>query len=53
MLQIRRSTVNTRYITAMKGTTIWLTVAILLSPPMTTAATQKARISDDITIAIE
>ena len=49
MLHITRIRTNTIYITAINGTITWLTLAILLTPPIRTAATQNARISDAMT----
>ena len=53
ILQIIKINANTKYATAINGTTIWLTLAIRLIPPISTAPTQNARIREAITTVQE
>ena len=46
ILHTTSTSTNTVYITAMKGTIIWLTLAIRFTPPISTAATQNASTSE-------
>ena len=49
ILHTTSTSTNTIYITAIKGTIIWLTLAIRFTPPISTAATQNASTSEAMT----